>query len=466
MKKKHCLLSALGVVMLWTVHAYAVPVVSDVVITPLAGTRHIKVTYSLSEAAIITLTVATNGVPLQESLVTELSGDVNRLVTAGLDKEMIWNVEADWPEQLTADLQAGVTAWEADDPPPVMVVNLSEGASAANYPVNYYTSLAALPGGGLANSIYKTHRLVMKRIKTREAAPENGAFLMGSPTSETWRHAASEVQHSVTLTNDYYIGIFSVTQGQWHKIIGTRPASGFPHPDFWEARPVERVSWLQIRMHKDCAKNDTATNDALYAQANWPTGGHWVGPSSFLGLLRSKTGLDSFDLPTEAQWEYACRAGTVTGLNNGQNLSSSTSDPILDLLGRYKFNGGLLTTDGGSSWSVPPRDATTGTNLATMTVGSYQPNAWGLYDMHGNVYEWCLDWRQTDLGSAAVTNPVGPEACVDMHTTGGKEYPGRGLRGGSFELRASGCRSAYRASWAEYKADNYSLGFRVILNIK
>ncbi len=459
-------ISVVGLFLLCVASAYSAPTVSDVTVAQLPDGRHVRVTYALSEPAIVTLAIATNSVPLPDSRVTELSGDVNRLVSAGSGKEIIWNVEADWPEQASASVQAGVTAWEPDDPPPVLVVNLSEGANAASYPVNYYASIDALPDGGVANAIYKTHRLVMKRIKTWEADPEDGVFLIGSPTSETWRNAASESQHSVTLTNDYYIGTFSVTQGQWHKIVGTRPSVGFPHPDFWEARPVERVSWLQIRMRKDCALNATATNDALYAQANWPSGGHWVGPSSFLGLLRGKTELNSFDLPTEAQWEYAGRAGTTSGLNNGQNLTASTSDPNLDLLGRYKFNGGMKTTDGGLTWSVPARDATTGTNLATMTVGSYQPNAWGLYDMHGNVYEWCLDWRQTDLGSAAVTNPVGPVACVDMHTTGGKEYPGRGVRGGSFELPASNCRSAYRASWAEYKADNYSLGFRVILNIK
>jgi formylglycine-generating enzyme required for sulfatase activity len=464
MKKLHTDLS-IGLGVLWAIgQVYALPQVSDVRLTQLPGAREVKVTYNLSENAIVTLAIATNGVALADREVTSLSGDVNRLVTAGEGKEIIWNTGADWPERSAGGVQAGVTAWPENDPPAVMVVNLGEGANAASYPVNYYASVNALPEGGVANAIYKTHRIVMRRVRTRGAAPENGVFLMGAPAGELGR-SFRETQHEVTLTNDFYVGIFGVTQGQWHKVTGSRP-SGFSHPDFWESRPVERVSWLQIRMRKDAAANGTATNDALYAQANWPSGGRWVGPDSFMGLLRTKTGLNAFDLPTEAQWEYACRAGAATALNSGRDLASQTSDPGMDLLGRYKFNGGLFTSDGGSTWSTPARNATTGTNLATAIVGSYRPNEWGLYDMHGNVYEWCLDWMQDNLGTAAVTHPVGPAACVDTHTTGGVAYPGRAVRGGSLELQASNCRAAFRASWAEYKADNYSLGFRLIMNLE
>ncbi|MCQ2402574.1 MAG: formylglycine-generating enzyme family protein [Lentisphaeria bacterium] len=236
--------------------------------------------------------------------------------------------------------------------------------------------------------------------------------MMGSP------NGGDETQHQVTLTQDYYIGVFEMTQRQYELIYGSNPSvyKG-------DCRPVEQVSYNTIR------------GTGGTAGAGWPMYGHAVDEGSFLGKLRAKTGL-VFDLPTEAQWEYACRAETVTALNTGRNLTSTGQDPAMDEAGRYEYN----RDDGKGGYSPHTK------------VGSYLPNAWGLYDMHGNVYEWCLDWYGS-YPSGAVTDPVGPQS--------GSARVQRGGSWDSYVGRAWNCRSASRGSYDPSRA--YSdIGFRVV----
>ncbi len=248
-----------------------------------------------------------------------------------------------------------------------------------------------------------------------------GTFMMGSPEGELGR-LNREVQHKVTLTKPFYIGVFECTQRQWELVKGGRP-SYFSND--YATRPVEQVSYDMIRGAK--------------AGAGWPDSND-VDTDSFMGVLRAKTGL-MFDLPTEAQWEYACRAGTTTALNSGKNLiSTDNEDANMDEVGRYLFNGGVDYS----------QDCDT--EHGTAKVGSYLPNAWGLYDMHGNVRELCLDWWDdvSAYDSADVKDPVGD-------ATG--SY--RVIRGGAWYNIALFCRSAHRSGEGP-SSHNSRIGFRVL----
>ena len=380
--------------------ATAVPEVSNVVMTQLDGSRTVKVTYDLSgEAAIVTLGIETNEVAIPDSAVTRLTGDVCKVVEPGTDKTIIWNAGADWPENRTESAKAKVTAWSVDAPPQVMVIDFSKGTAATEsdpYPVYYYTSQDALPGGGLSNVLYKTDMLVMNKITS-------GSFSMGIETT-----IGTSV--SVTLTQDFYIGVYEMTQKQWCKVMGTDPAQ-FKNP----FGPVNNVSYNAIRGTVEGAK--------------WPTNSN-VDENSFMGLLRTRTGLEEFDLPTAAQWEYACRAGTTTYYNDGIDGSEETRESQLNDLGWWNGN----------------------SEASTHPVGQKTPNAWGLHDMHGNVWEWCLDWMG-DL--VAGTNPKGAESGSDDN---------RVRRGGGYDLSAHFHRSGYRIGYSP-ASRHVSIGFRLVRNL-
>ena len=161
-------------------------------------------------------------------------------------------------------------------------------------------------------------------------------------------------------------------------------------------------------------------------------------PSSFLGQLRAKTGIQSFDLPSEMQWEYACRAGTSSALNNGKPVTKpKDKDPAMDQVGRYKYNGGMKQS--GKDWVA---------DQGTARVGSYLPNAWGLYDMHGNVWEWCLDWFTENI----------VDLDGQVNTASGAH---RVRRGGSWYTDPAFCRSAFRNDNSPSTANNY-IGFRLV----
>ncbi|MFA7172935.1 MAG: formylglycine-generating enzyme family protein [Kiritimatiellia bacterium] len=374
--------------------AYAVPLVTDVVMTQRAGSRIVDITYELAdEAAIVTLGIETNGVAIPDSAVTRLTGDVCKKVEAG-SRSITWNAGADWPENLTVVAKAKVTAWSVDAPPQVMVIDLRGGSSASSYPVNYYVSTAALPYGGVTNSTYKDTRLVMRKISA-------GAFTMGETTGTK----------EVTLTQDFYAGVFQVTQGQWNKVMGTDPSS---FKDTFN--PVNKVAYHDVR--------ENPAGDGSAITPNWPQSSE-VYADSFMGKLRDRTGLTTFDLPTDAQWEYACRAETISYYSDGFSTDADTN--VLNELGWWSGNSGKK-----ACW-----------------VGQKKSNDWGLYDMHGNVWEWCLDWYASSLTGGV--NPKGAESGSD-----------RVVRGGSWYYDpASFCRSAFRFKYSpSYRY--YSVGFRLV----
>ena len=156
--------------------AYALPLVTDVVMTQRAGTRIVDITYTLSgEAAIVTLGIETNGVAIPDAAVTRLSGDVCKKVEAG-SRSIVWNAGADWPENLTVVAKAKVTAWSVDAPPLYCAVDVTQGTSAQTYPVYYYVSAEGVPGG-VTNYAYKTNLILMRRIDSTGGE----GFWMGSP---------------------------------------------------------------------------------------------------------------------------------------------------------------------------------------------------------------------------------------------------------------------------------------------
>ena len=295
-----------------------------------------------------------------------------------------------------------------------LVVDLSGGPSASSYPVSY---LSAVPGGGWTDE-HKTTKLVLRRLPA--TAPD---YTMGGRSTD-YPGASDDGLHQVTLTKGFYIGVFEVTQRQWELVMGDKPSS-FNNAACYATRPVEQVTYYDIR--------ENPANSAI--SPNWPASSQ-VYADSFMGKLRAKTGLAAFDLPTESQWEYACRAGTATALNSGYNLTSTESDARMAEVGRYLSNGGRGSTPDGD------------TSVGTDKVGSYLPNMWGLYDMHGNVWEWCLDWDGAYPGT--VSDPAGAASGYL-----------RMRRGGGYSVHASNCRSAERyALEPNYRID--STGFRVV----
>jgi len=200
-----------------------------------------------------------------------------------------------------------------------------------------------------------------KDVKLEMVLIPAGKFMMGSPESEKER-SDNEKQHEVTLTKSYYMGKYEVTQEQWESVMGKNPS------DTKGAKlPVTNVSW------EDCQE--------------------------FIEKLNTST-KGNYRLPMEAEWEYACRAGTATAYSVGDSLTKADAN-----------------IDGDS----------------TKAVGSYKPNAFGLYDMHGNVWEWCEDWG-AGYPAGAVTDPKGA-------ATGDQR---RVLRGGSFVSNVSRARSSFR----------------------
>ena len=310
-----------------------------------------------------------------------------------------------------------------------MIIDVSGGPNTNCYPVTY---LHGAPEGGFStDDEYKGNKIALRLIPP-------GVFVMGSPTTEPGRtgsgydSSAREVQHAVAITKPFYIGVFQITQGHYLNVMGGTNPSQYKDDD---RRPVECVSYNKIR--GTAAPNDNHKYD-------WPHNQDVDMQNSFMGKLRAKCkewdGADYtkdvaglFDLPTEAQWEYACRAGTTTPLNNGVACANDSElEAQLKKLGRYNNNGG--------------------NSFQHAVVGTYDaPNDWGLYDMHGNIWEWCLDWYREDVQN--IENP-------SLDPVGAADGVGRVVKGGSWSNDPRSCRSAYRVNVAPATADIYR-GFRL-----
>jgi len=236
------------------------------------------------------------------------------------------------------------------------------GSWARNPVTNNGIPVASVIWTGVTNDpIYKTDKLVLRRVPA-------GTFMMG----------AGSGTKAIKLTKDYYASVFELTRMQWYRVAGgTAPAVAD------QGKPQGAVSYYDLR--EDPGNADDP-------DINWPATGYTVAPDSFMGKLRDKVGIGGFDLPTEAQWEYLCRAGTTTDFNSGEMWSADYTNTV-NQLAWWKVNGGSTLH----------------------TVGEKRPNAWGLYDTHGNVWEWCLDWYTNAL--VAATDPAGPGTSSEVPPT-------------------------------------------------
>ena len=240
-----------------------------------------------------------------------------------------------------------------------------------------------------------------------------GAFAMGSPAGEPGRDN-DEMEHQVTISRSFYLQTTEVTQGQWRRVMGENPSY---FKNCGDACPVEQVSWRDVE--------------------------------NFIRRFNEQEGTGRYRLPTEAEWEYAARAGSNTALYSGPiSILGANNAPALDSIAWYGGNSCVNYAGGYDPFFWKERQSSC-LRVGTNPVGKKRPNAWGLYDMLGNVWEWVYDWVG-NYPSGSVTDPTGPPS-------GGY----RAMRGGSWNGDAKFCRAANRAyNTQKYRYDN--LGFRLV----
>ena len=366
----------------------------------------VTVSYTLSdEAAIVTFEAFAGDDPLPGEAMRDVAfgSDCWKAVEPG-DRTIRWRPHANLASN-GVPVSVRVSAWTLDNPPPVMVVDLLSGTAAADR-VRYYPSLDHLPGGLLDNAVYRTSKLVFKKVQGVGVS-----WTMGAPTTLSGVPEC-EYAFDATLSRNYYLGVFQFTQGQYRHFSSSFTA-GFSVNR--AMRPLESIAFNELRCNALGRKSyagSGAFGDAPYA-------------GSLLDLIRSRTGV-AVDLPTDAEWEFACRAGgDGSRWDNGAPISKAISDDV-NMNGRHKFNGGYI---GGTE---VPRQAEADVDNATAAVGSYAPNGWGFYDMHGNVFEYCLDWYEADpsgYGGAVNINPDDP-----TKTRSGAAGETRVRRGGAWHV--------------------------------
>lgn len=329
---------------------------------------------------------------------------------------VVWNMEADCPGVITSNLTARVTVAPFGELEPVyLVIDLSAGPEAASYPTRY-----SFVEPDLADDTCRTTELWMKRVPA-------GIFTEGKGSGGP----ASLPAHTVKLTKPFYMAIFETTQKQWERVMGTWP-SYFANETYRDTRPVEKVTWTDIR---------GGYGGWYPGNTGSPTA------ASFIGRMRSRTGKSTLDLPSEAQWEYTCRAGTT-----GDFYYNGTQSDAPKYARTCGWDTGGQSTD-------PQQDLTKGTNK----VGSYPANPWGFYDFYGNVTELLpdgnneIDWSGFTYDDVTV-DPKAPRAANVGMTTAGTEK-------GSGNNDLAGQVNSYKRQYRAANSDgSKNRGFRICVN--
>jgi len=370
------------------------------------GTYLVDITYDLETvgdvAVTVSLSLSTDSGATYPFACQSATGHFGAGVLPGTNRQIVWDAGADFPGFTSTTCRLRVTA--------------DDGQS-------------EIPAGFVAIA--------------------HGTFTMGSPTSEPGR-GADETQHQVTLTHGVYIQTTEVTNqqyrdmAQWAYDHGHVTVSGSSLLDNLDGS-TEVLKYLGAEYYEVSFSNGMFSCINPTHPVKYVT---WYGSVAYCDWLSLQQGLpraynhntwqcnggnpytaDGYRLPTEAEWEYACRAGTQTPFNTGSCLDAGTE---ANYDGNWPQSG--CPTGPYVGWSVP--------------VGSYPPNGYGLFDMHGNLWEWCNDWYGAYGG--AVTNPGGPASGDN-----------RVFRGGAWYLNAGNCRSAYRSDYDPYSA-HYTIGFRPV----
>ena len=339
-----------------------VPSISGVTVEQDPGTRLVTVSYVLSgAAAVVTADISVGGTRMKNAELASLSGDVNRRVAEGAEERKIrWMPDG---LEFTEDaLEVELTAWSVHNPPDYMMFN----CMMTNATVRYYAASDQIPfEGGISNELCKTEYLLMRKIPARGIKWLMGSKTGSGDTSARW----------VTLSDNYYLAVYDMTAQQARYL-------GFVQN--WNSTFIDGYSG-------DAQKPVTGVSPADLRGAltttwrGWPQEGHAVREGSQIYKFRQATPVE-LDLPTSAQWEFAARAGS------GGFYPDGTAAYSAEVLGRYAWYSGNVSPAG-----------------AVNKVGLKEANAWGLFDVLGNVYDYCLDWHDAGTVPVDETDPKGPD---------------------------------------------------------
>ena len=417
----------------------AVPSVDGVFVVTTNVPGSVVVDYELLDApGIVTFEVRTNGVPLRIGYPSAV-GAVNQLMQPGAHR-FTWVADVDWPGHVISSpsVEIVVKAAATNDPPDYMMIRLDSSSLSRKY----YDKVEDVPGG-ITNHLYKSRVLAMRRIHAAGRTFRQGLVLPES------NRGAANMGRLVAFSEDYYIGVYELTVRQYELMV---PSGTWwkTYCDAMRSQIGETVyAALTGTSEYDEARAMGGPTPRYYFLGNsasyiWPECDYAVQSNLAMGKIRTATGIPKMYLPTSAQWEFACRAGSTTAFANNQ------------------------TNIAGLGWcSANNSEDPHWVSGAPHAVGMLKPNAWGLYDMHGNVLEYCRDCyantREVDANGLPLVVPSGP-ASSSAYTTANLQMV---VHGGSYTSTESGCASGYAIglSWSQGQlADGYRLSCPVVVD--